>query len=373
VLLGLLCLLSLAYLLVLKAYLGLYRLKIIRPARLRPFVIGIGNLTLGGTGKTTLAALLGRRLIEKGARVGILLRGHTGRFSRSARLVSTPTSVLMGPAEAGDEAFLLAREVPGALVAVGKDRRKSARLVESEFPPDILLLDDSFQYWRVKKDLEILLWDASQPPRLHRLFPRGILREPLSHLRRADRIWLTRSDQSPELQTHRRAIQDVLPGRPMLMLGQEPSAVHRFDSSEETPLEVLRGKRVLGFAAVGNPRAFERSVAACGVSIAYSVTFPDHYQYQARDLQRLFQVASELAVDYLVTTPKDQVRLESLASPESAISPPVPILVLETRIRPLEKDLSLEDIFEEIWQRWQQHLLPEPDSETTTDVASQES
>jgi tetraacyldisaccharide 4'-kinase len=159
----------------------------------------------------------------------------------------------------------------------------------------------------------------------------------------------------------------------MLMLGQEPCAVHRFDSSEEAPLEVLRGKRVLGFAAVGNPRAFERSVAACGVSIAYSVTFPDHYQYQARDLQRLFQVASELAVDYLVTTPKDQVRLESLASPGSAISPPIPILVLETRIRPLEKDLSLEDIFEEIWQRWQQHLLPEPDSETTTDAVSQES
>lgn len=372
VLLGLLCLLSLVYRLALELYLGLYRLKVIRPARLGPFVISIGNLTLGGTGKTTLTSLLGRYLVQKGARVAILLRGHGGESTRSPRIVSSPTETFLSATQAGDEAVLLAQEVTGAVVAVGKDRRKSARLVECEFGADLFLLDDAFQYWRLQKDLEILLWDASQPSSVHRLFPRGILREPLSHLRRAHWIWITRADESPHLELHERAIRSHFPAGPMLMLAQEPVAARALDSTETLPLQFLQDKRVLAFAGVGNPRAFERAVAHCGVSICYSVPFPDHYQYQKEDLRGLFQVASELRVDYILTTPKDQVRLASVLSLDPAVPPPVPMLALETRIRLLGEKQGLEDVFEQIWQRCQQHLSLEPGSQPTQDVASQE-
>lgn len=371
-LLGLLCLLSLVYRLALELYLGLYRLKFIRPARVRPFVIGIGNLTLGGTGKTTLASLLGRYLVQKGARVAILLRGHGGKSTRGPRIVSSPTETLMSPTQAGDEAVLLAQEVIGAAVAVGKDRRKSARLVEREFGADVFLLDDAFQYWRLHKDLEIILWDASQPSAVHRLFPRGILREPLSHLRRADWIWITRADESPHLESHKSAIRSRFPTGPVLMLTQEPVAARPLDSTEALPLQLLQDKRVLAFAGVGNPHAFERTVAGCGVSVCYSVLFPDHYQYQTEDLRGLFQVASELGVDYILTTLKDQVRLAAVLPLDPAISSPVPILALETRIRLLDEEQSLEDVFAQIWQRCLQRLSPPTSDELTPDINAQE-
>jgi len=336
----------------------------------RSYVIGIGNLTLGGTGKTTLVSLLARYLIGKGAHVAILLRGHGGKFSGSARLVSDSTGTLMTPTEAGDEAVLLSQEVPGAVVLVGKNRTKSARRAETEFHTNVLLLDDSFQYWRLKKDLEILLWDASQPAPLHRLFPRGILREPLSHLCRADWIWLTRADQSSQLDLHQDVIRAAFPKAPVLLLAQEPAAAHFLPSSQPVSLELLKDKRVLAFAAVGNPHSFERVVASCGVSLVYSILFPDHYQYQVPDLHRLFQVASELGVDYILTTPKDEVLLSASLSHPQVPPAPIPILVLETKVNLLERDRSLDDIFEDIWQRCQQHVSPPASTETTPDVAT---
>jgi len=267
----------------------------IRPAhRVGLPVISVGNLTTGGTGKTPLVAYLARWIQQHGARVIVLSRGY-GR-SKDAVL--------------NDEGKVLKRIAPGAVQLQGKDRLLLARYAEQHFAPAVLLLDDGFQHRRLHRDLDIVLVDATNPFGHSALLPRGLLREPLDALRRANLIVLTRGDQVTgrrrfELRSRLRALSG---DRPLIEATVEPVALVGHGPSRR-PLGWLSGRRILAFCGVGNPTAFFAQLEQLGARLQDSVTFPDHHGYEPHDLQRLLRRASALGAEALITTEKDLVKI----------------------------------------------------------------
>ena len=184
-----------------------YRRGFLRSSRLPCRVISVGNLTVGGTGKTPLVMLLANWLTSEGQRVAILSRGYKRVGSGSPLLVSDGTRMLVGPSEAGDEPFLIARHCPEAIVAVGADRAALGRWVLAQFAVDCMLLDDGFQHLGLQRDVDLVLLDATDVTGLDAMVPAGRLREPLGGLARASAILITRADSKDEVQAVRARIQ----------------------------------------------------------------------------------------------------------------------------------------------------------------------
>jgi tetraacyldisaccharide 4'-kinase len=252
-----------------------------RPARARVPVISVGNLTVGGAGKTPVTLALAQRLMARGHRPVVLSRGY-GRRSREPLLVAPGMT-----AEAcGDEPLLLARR--GVRVMVGPDR---ALLAERAADADVLILDDGLQHRALARDLDIVVADASNAFGNGRVLPRGPLREPLRSLRRLQRglVWLTRCD---------------LPRDPRVAeLNRFPLVESAFEARAD-----LRGKRVFLFAGIARPTSFESTVRALGAEIAGTRWFPDHHFFSPREMSELRK-----AGNLLVTTEKDFVRLRDTA------------------------------------------------------------
>ena len=183
--------LSVGYGLALQVHLGCYRLGLARRTRLPALVISIGNLTVGGTGKTTACLAVADYLHRQGHRVAVLSRGYRGEGEQGAHIVSHGVGPVVGVHQAGDEPYLMARALPGVSVLVGRDRRRTGALAVGQLGATAVVLDDGFQYQRLERDLDIVLVDALLPFGYDALVPRGLLREPVSHLARADAVWLT--------------------------------------------------------------------------------------------------------------------------------------------------------------------------------------
>ena len=303
-----------------------YRLALLKRARLDAFVVSVGNLTSGGTGKTTAAQLIARALTEAGLRAAVLSRGHGGR---RAGVVSDGARVLMTAAESGDEPVLTARALPGVPVLVGKDRRVSGAHAIREFAARALVLDDGFQYWRLVKDREIVLVDALNPFGNGRLLPRGLLREPLGHLRRAHAIWITHADlvEPQALEALRERLRALHPHAAFALARHRPTAIREPGGDAEIPLDSLRGLRVLALSSIGNPTAFEMTVQRLGAAVT-PLRFPDHHPYSSRDLEAVFARAGSRVV---LTTDKDAVRLPACRGPV-----PVWVLSVEMELDPPE-------------------------------------
>lgn len=297
---------------------------ILPQARLPCVVVSVGNLALGGTGKSTLVRWLAKRLQTTGLKTAVLLRGYRRRSTRVC-VVSDGERLLEGVEQAGDEAIMLARTLPGVPVLVGKDRRVTGRLALERFNSQVLILDDGFQYWRLHKDVEIVLWDVSTPRQALRLFPRGALREPMSSLRRANWIGLGHG-------AGKENATPVAPLRPHLVpdhvfgFVHTPLRLRKLGSQEAVPLEAVRGKRVLVFSGTGNHRAVEETVAALGTQITFSVPFDDHHEYQPEDIKALVEMANDLEAAYLITTAKDEVKISGQLPGQP------PLLVLEVEL-----------------------------------------
>ncbi len=313
-LLWLLRLASAFYFLAWVGYRALYGLALLRPLRLPCPVISIGNLTLGGSGKTTAVIGLAAWLRQQGYRVAVLLRGYRGRRPHGTALVSDGERLLMNLEQAGDEAILLAQALPGVAVVVGKDRRRSARLAIQQLGANFLILDDGFQYWRLQKDAEVLLWDATRPQHALRLFPAGILREPICALRRATHLWLTRSDLGGDTQA---LVQDLRRKSrlPVALTRHAPLQLLPIGGDHALPTDLLAHQRLLAFAGIGNFPAFLETVRRLGTNLVAYLDFPDHHPYSEQDLQRITTLAQEHGAQALLTTTKDAVRLRE--GPES--------------------------------------------------------
>jgi len=292
---------------VMAANLALYDLRLMKRMHLPAPVVSVGNLTMGGTGKTLATQAICQWLTARQIKPAVLSRGYGGSGGRG-RLVFDGERLLLGPKEAGDEPFLLAASLPEARVLVGKDRRRSAQLA-LEAGAQVILLDDGLQYWKIEKDCEIVLVDALDPFSNGRLFPRGLLREPLSALGRANAVWITHADMvSPEQrEALRRKLLEFAPLTPIFYTAHKAVCLRDFVSGERLGLWTLAKKKVLAFSGIGNPASFELMLEKLGGEVI-SARFPDHYPYQDRDLQDLL-ARTPGNVTQIITTAKDAVRL----------------------------------------------------------------
>lgn len=257
-------------------------------------VVCVGNLTLGGTGKTPVVEWLARWFRARNVRVSIVSRGYgVEQGSRN------------------DEALELEQKLPDVPHLQHADRVEGARTAIEEFESQIVLLDDGFQHRRLDRALDVVLLDALEPFGYGHVFPRGLLREPLFGLKRAGVVVLSRADLVDEAE--RRRIHDVVrrynPDAAWCEIRHAPRGLLN-SRDEERPLDELRGKRVVGFCGLGNPAGFRRTLAGLGCDVAAFEEFPDHHAYRRTDLERLSQTAEQLQAAALVCTHKDLVKLQ---------------------------------------------------------------
>ena len=303
--------LSLAYLLIVQARLFLYKTGILKTNRLGCPVISVGNLTLGGTGKTPIVAYIASFFIDKGLKPVILSRGYGRSSKTSIAIVSNGENILLKPGEAGDEPYLLAENNPTVPVIVGKDRFRTGETAIKKFNPDVIILDDGFQYLSLASDLNIVLLNCIKPLGNGYIFPAGPLREPASALQRADMILYTHSDEAPD-----NCCENLPVRKDILKL----KTIHTFDKivrindQKKISPEELNKKKVVLFCGIGEPDSFKKRVEQHGAEIVYYKYFPDHYVYKAGDLQSLHKAAENLKADFILTTQKDSVKIKEVVS-----------------------------------------------------------
>jgi tetraacyldisaccharide 4'-kinase len=298
------------------AYAGLVRLRnrlydagLLPVLRLPCPAVALGNLTVGGTGKTPMTSFLAAALREAGFRVGVLSRGYGRAEGREPCLVSDGRRLLADAATAGDEPYLIARDNPAAAVAVGADRAAAAALLLASHP-EVFLLDDAFQHRRIARDVNLLLVDGRDPFGNGRMLPRGPLREPLPGVARADAVVVTRGGgRCPDLL--RPVLERYNPQAPVFHASIVPRRFVRPDG-EPVDLPGLKGFSAYAFSGIARPRGFEEDLGAVGLRIAGARRFPDHHRYRRQDLAEVAAAARSSGAEVLVTTEKDLVRMTAL-------------------------------------------------------------
>ncbi len=305
----LLWLLSLPWWLVVCASHHIYRLGIRKPRTALLPVVSVGNISVGGSGKTTACMYLARKLAQSGVVAGIVLRGYK-RTSRGAVLVSDGRELLATVEQAGDEAWLLANRLPGCPVAVAQRREAAVALLAQDAAAQLVLLDDGFQYYRLARQVDLVLLDAYTPPGSHHLFPAGLLREPYSHLTRASDVWITHSDIASDRQLAQaeRIARRYAPQAPVVVTSH---ALDRLTTWQGTavPSDLLHTHPAVAVAGIGNPEAFFSLVQELGGRPAICLAFPDHHAYSFGDWDTIAASAAGDENTVVVTTPKDAVRM----------------------------------------------------------------
>ena len=289
---------------------SLYERGTFRSHKLDPPVISVGNITAGGTGKTPLVEFVSRTLAEEGKRVCILTRGYGRENSDRRVLVSDGQTVFSNPAEAGDEPFLLANNLKGVAAVISDANRFAAgEGAIKHLGTNCFVLDDGFQHLQLARNLDIVTIDATNPWGGGKMLPFGLLREPLSGLKRADCFVITRSDQTVSVESIRRDLGELSGDRPtfnsrMVTRGIVPL----FEAT--TPF--TPSQKLAAFCAVGNPKSFFQHLEQSGFRSVIQQSYPDHYVYKQGDIDRLTKRASQGGASALITTAKDAVKLSSL-------------------------------------------------------------
>jgi tetraacyldisaccharide 4'-kinase len=278
-----------------------YQRGLCAPRRLSCKVVSVGNLVVGGSGKTPTAAWVARELRGRGHRVALASRGYGRRSRERVLLVSDGEYVRCGSREAGDEPLLLAAHAPGVPVLVGRDRAVVGLRAVSTFGSEVLVLDDGFQHHRLARDVEILTVDGVAGFGNRRVLPRGPLREPLAALRLADAIGVVDGPLRPEdadlLRVH-------APSALCFDARREPTALRPIRGGASEPCEILAGARVGLLAGIAGPDSFRRTLERLGASVVAERRYPDHHRYRAADLRGL-----EREAPLWVTTEKDAVKI----------------------------------------------------------------
>jgi len=337
---GLLFALSLVYARLVQLRLFLYRKRVLRERALGCLVISIGNLTVGGTGKTPVVEKFARALQAGGRRVAILSRGYKsvakpskrtlldrlrGRAPDPPRIVSDGQSLLLDSLTAGDEPYMLANNLKDVIVLVDKDRVKSGLYAIREMKADTLLLDDGLQYLHLKHRLDIVLVDRQAPFGNEFLLPRGTLREPPRNLRRASYVFITKSTGEPNDELIAR-IRRYNRTAEIIECAHQPLYLQNVYTGEQLPLDRLTGTYIGSFCGIAAPESFEDGLGKLGARIELAKRFADHHRYSEGELQRFINRCIRRDVDMIVTTEKDAVRFPPLTKPE------VPIYFLRVEI-----------------------------------------
>jgi len=305
----------------------LYNVRILRDSTLGVQVIAVGNLTVGGTGKTPVVEKFARELRDQGRNVAILSRGYRSKpapvhqwllnklllrdDTTPPRVVSDGKSLLLDSEMAGDEPYMLASNLKDVVVLVDKDRVKSGRYAIEKFGCDTLLLDDGFQYWKLRgRRQDIVLVDRQQPFGTEQLLPRGTLREPPSHLARASTIFITKSDgNTAEL---RRRIAEFNPSAGIIECIHHPLYLEDVFTGQRLPLESLKGRKVASLSGIAQPESFEESLVHLGAELVYSKRFADHHRFTQQEILNTINRSKKRQAEMIVTTQKDAVRFPKI-------------------------------------------------------------
>lgn len=349
-------------------YKGIVRLRLWlydeRLAKSRPvgcLVISIGNLTVGGTGKTPVVEKFARALKARGRSVAVLSRGYKSKsatfFERlrrnigvalgdlppPPRVVSDGERVLLDATRAGDEPVMLASNLRGVRVLVDKDRVKSALYAMDRWGVDTLLLDDGFQYLPLKQRVDVVLIDRQAPFGNEFLLPRGTLREPPDHLKRADVIFITKchgrdnANLKDRIRQHNRHAE-------IIECRHEPLYCQNVYTEERLPLEFLNERRIAAISGIAQPDSFESFLRTLGAEIVYSRQYADHHRYSKSEILSMLAKSRRLRARAIVTTEKDAVRLPPLDAEQL----PVPILFLRVEVRAMGGEAAFERIVDRI-------------------------
>jgi tetraacyldisaccharide 4'-kinase len=277
-------------------------------------VVSVGNLTVGGTGKTPMVAWLAEFLRGEGWRVAVASRGYGGTCGRRICVVSDGNRVLADVRLSGDEPQLLARRLPHVPVLCSARRTRAVAGAVEKFGIQAVILDDGFQHRRLARDLDLVLLDSRRPFGNGWLFPRGPLREVPAALRRAHAVVLSRFDGSPPAEANREALAKRWPEKAIFTAAYRP--VHLFEAAtgREKPIGFLAGVRVAAFAGIAKPEAFFRTIEDLGARLVYSCALPDHYPLSPALLGKLVRAAAT-EPELWLTTEKDWVRLPATPSP----------------------------------------------------------
>ncbi len=284
--------LSCAYGLVIRFLILFNRLRIYK---LGAVVISVGNITLGGTGKTVIVEYICRFLRENNRKVSVLSRGY--KISHKA---------------IADEPGMLQAKLKDVPVLVDLDRIRSGNLAIINYSADTLVLDDGFQQWRIEKDLDIVVIDATNPFGNNHMIPRGILREPLSSLKRASVFVLTKVNFSSQIESTVDFLRKINPSAEVFESLHKPVGFYSMSKPQEllSP-ERLKGKTAALLCGIGDPSSFEKIIVSLGVNVGLSFRFPDHYNYTQKDLDEIAKKISNKGIDTIITTEKDTARLRS--------------------------------------------------------------
>ncbi|MCM8782662.1 MAG: tetraacyldisaccharide 4'-kinase [Candidatus Omnitrophica bacterium] len=280
-----------------------YEKKFFVPYKADPKVISIGNITVGGTGKTQATIAIGKILESWGKRVSILIRGY-----------------------GADEYMMLREELRECPVLVGPDRIENSKRAFYDFGVDTVILDDGFQYWKIKRDLDIILLDATNPFGNYKLLPRGILREPPAALRRADLIIVTKADSASLRQKEiYSVITDLGKADCVLEAIYKPQDLYEISKGQRMGLNFVKNKRICLVSSIANPTYFKEKLIELGAIVEIEFIFLDHYNYRKEDVDRIERECKFFGIDAIVITKKDAVKLKRFAL---ATEQEIPVLVL---------------------------------------------
>ncbi len=284
-----------------------YANEILQPKFLPALVVSVGNLTVGGTGKTPVTACLARFFQGRDQQVAILSRGYGGQNQGVTR-ISDGKQIYQKPPQVGEEAYWLACTLPGAAVYTGAARYEAGRIAWEQLKPDLFLLDDGFQHYQLARDLDIVLLDAAAPFGNGHLLPRGPLREPKSALNAAQVLILTRY-REPRDRPTLAALQAAFPLKTVLTAAIEPTAARLVPAGRLEPPEALSGQTLLAFAGLARPEVFRQTLEDLGVRLTGFQVFPDHHPFSPEELAALVRQAQAAGAAALITTAKDWARL----------------------------------------------------------------
>jgi len=294
-----------------------YHKGLMKQHRLEVPVVSVGNLVLGGTGKTPLVQYIARLFQQQGRKPAVLSRGYKGSATGSINVVSTPDAVLLEASEAGDEPRLLAEKLPGIPVITGKKRFLTGRFAIDSIGADILILDDGFQHLALQRDLDLVLFSARKALGNGYVLPGGELREPLAGLKRADAFIISNVDapQKDNVPEFISFLKDRFPETPLFTAGYQPENVlHRIDTDKTDTISHEAACRIplYGFCGIAGPESFKTTLRENSMKLTGFQGFPDHHDYTTSDIRSLLVDARASGAEGLITTEKDWVKLRHL-------------------------------------------------------------
>jgi tetraacyldisaccharide 4'-kinase len=297
---------------------ALYKKGLLLSKRLPCPVISIGNISVGGSGKTPMTIYTARLIKQLGYGVAIISRGYKGQAEKMGGVVCDGRTIRMEPDQAGDEPFMVANRLKTVPVIVGQNRFRAGILAIKKFKPDVLLLDDAFQHLKLHRDIDLVLLDSNKPFGNTYLLPRGTLRETKSALLRGDAFILTRSDEGKPAALGQ--IKRVVPRKPIfysfhtpyiyeMVTGNSLKSADRPDISSRYNFDIFKKKRVFAFSGIANNDDFRRTIESFKCKLEHFSEFPDHHPYSNRELDEIAKAAADSSAEFILTTEKDYVRI----------------------------------------------------------------